>query len=141
MAEPRRIKPPMGPDNAWWWREAANGVLAIQRCASCQVLRHPPQPMCDRCRSMDWDLVESSGRGTVNSYTVLHHPQFPGYQYPLIIVLVDLEEGTRITSQLVDCTPQEARFGMAVEATFHEDADGFRLPVFRPASAPRGDNH
>jgi uncharacterized OB-fold protein len=131
-SEHSRIKPPLGPDNAWWWQQAAQGVLAIQRCAQCQTLRHPPRPMCNSCRSMDWDFIAASGGGIVNSYTVLHHPQFPGYDYPLIIILVDLAEGTRITSQLIDCEPDAAQFGMAVEMVILEDPDGFMIPVFRP---------
>ena len=82
MARPGRIKPPMGHDNAWWWEQAAKGVLAIQRCTKCQALRHPPRPMCGECRSMDWDVLAASGKGTVASYTVLYHPQFPGFEYP-----------------------------------------------------------
>ena len=137
MPQSLRIKPPMGHDNAWWWQQAADNKLVIQRCRDCQTLRHPPRPMCDQCRCMEWDFIESSGRGVVNSSTVLHHPQFPGYQYPLIIILVDLEEGTRITSQLINCTPQQADFGMAVEMVMHEDEDGFKLPVFQPAAGGR----
>ena len=89
--------------------------------------------MCSECRSMKWDYIESSGRGTVNSFTVLHHPQFPGYDYPLTIILVDLEEGTRLTSQLVECDRGDVSFGMAVEMLIQEDEDGFKIPVFRPA--------
>ena len=135
MARPGRIKPPLGHDNAWWWEQAANGVLAIQRCAKCRTLRHPPRPMCSECRSMEWDFVAAGGRGTVASYTVLYHPQFPGYEYPLILVLVDLEEGTRITAELKQCDPGAVDFGMAVSAFIHEDEDGFRIPMFRPATA------
>lgn len=130
MAKTSRIKPPLGHDNAWWWEQAAQDKLVIQRCEGCQALRHPPRPMCDRCRSMQWDFIESSGRGTVQSYTVLHHPQFPGYDYPLTIVLVDLEEGTRYTSQLIG---GDAEFGMAVEMIIQEDEDGFKIPVFKKA--------
>lgn len=132
MTVPERIKPLLGEDNAWWWARAGQGRLAIQRCRACGALRHPPRPMCGECRSLEWDSIDASGRGTVCSYTVLHHPQFPGYQYPLVIILVDLEEGTRFTSQLVDCAPENVRFGMPVEMVMHEDPDGFRLPVFRP---------
>lgn len=128
-----RIKPPMGHDNGWWWEQAAQGVLAIQRCMQCGTLRHPPRPMCSECRSLEWDFIAACGRGTVVSYTTLYHPQFPGYEYPLKIVLVDLEEGTRITSSLTGCAPEEVDFGMAVEAYIHEDDDGFRIPMFRPA--------
>ena len=133
MAAPSRIKPPLGRDNAWWWEMAADGKLGIQRCRSCHALRHPPRPMCGECRSLDWDAVEACGRGTICSYTVLTYPQFPGYDYPLVIVLVDLEEGTRLTSQLVDCDPAEVDFGLPVQLLVREDPDGFRLPVFRLA--------
>jgi uncharacterized OB-fold protein len=134
MSNPGRIKPPLGHDNAWWWEQAAAGKLAIQRCTGCQVLRHPPRPMCGECRSMQWDFIESSGCGTVASFTVLHHPQFPGYDYPLIIVLVDLAEGTRLTAQLRDCEPAQVTFGMAVQSYIHQDEDGFRIPMFRPVA-------
>ncbi len=125
-----RIKPPLGHDNAWWWEMAAEGKLGIQCCSQCKTLRHPPRPMCGECGSMEWHALEASGTGTVCSFTILRHPQFPGYEYPLIIILVDLEEGTRITSQLVDCEPEDVSFGMPVTMKIQEDPDGFKLPVF-----------
>jgi hypothetical protein len=138
MTKPSRIKPPMGEDNGWWWEQVAHDKLPIQRCAGCGILRHPPRPMCDACRSLDWDSVEASGRGSLASFTVLHHPQVPGYEYPLTIALVDLEEGTRIVSELVDCEREAISIGMALEASIHEDEDGFKLPVFRPARTGEG---
>ena len=137
MTKSARIKPPMGHDNAWWWEKASQGVLAIQRCSACQSLRHPPRPMCSECRSLEWDSIHSNGQGTVLSYTVLYHPQFPGYEYPLIIVLVDLEEGVRMTANLKDCDPADVNFGMPVRAFIHEDPDGFKIPMFRPAQPLR----
>lgn len=133
MLDSSRLKPTVGPDNAWWWQLAAEDVLALQRCMQCQTLRHPPHPMCSQCRSLEWDHIEASGRGHLHSYTVLHHPQIPGYDYPITIVLVDLEEGQRMVSQLVDCERDDIAMGMALEMHMHEDADGFKLPVFRPA--------
>ncbi len=130
MTEASRIKPPMGHDNAWWWEMAQQGQLGIQRCLGCATLRHPPRPMCGECQSLELDAVQACGRGTICSFTILTHPQFPGYQYPLIIILVDLEEGTRVTSQLVGCEPAAVDFGLPVEMQIHEDADGFKLPVF-----------
>ena len=135
MNNGQRIKPPQGHDNSWWWSMANEGKLGIQRCLGCQRLRHPPRPMCGDCHSLDWDTVEASGKGTVCSFTVLHHPQFPGFDYPLIIILVDLAEGTRVTSRLLECDPADVEFGMAVEMHMHEDADGFKLPMFKPAQA------
>ena len=132
---PGRIKPPLVHDNAWWWEMADQGKLGIQRCLGCGALRHPPSPMCGECRSLEWEAVVSSGRGRICSFTVLRHPQFPGFEYPLVIILVELEEGTRVTSQLVDCAPDAVTFDMPVVMKIHEDADGFRLPVFTPAEA------
>jgi uncharacterized OB-fold protein len=130
LFEAPRQKPHLGHDNAWWWEMAAEGKLGIQRCQGCQTLRHPPRPMCGECRSIEWDAVEASGRGTICSFTVLTHPQFPGYNYPLIIILVDLEEGTRLTSELVGCEPGDVDFGLPVAMQIQEDPDGFRIPVF-----------
>lgn len=135
MSNVSRIKPPMGHDNAWWWEMAAQDKLGIQRCVGCDTLRHPPVPACPQCHSFEWDTVESTGKGTICSYTILTHPKFPGYTYPLIIVLVDLEEGTRITSQLVDCETDAVDFGLPVEMKIQEDPDGFKLPVFRLVEA------
>ena len=135
MIEAARIKPPMGLDTAWWWEMAADDKLGIQRCQGCQTLRHPPRPMCGDCHSLEWDVVEASGKGSICSYTVLRHPQFPGYEYPLVIVLVDLEEGTRVTSQLVGCEPEDVDFGLQVEMLIQRDPDGFKLPVFKLAGS------
>ena len=81
---------------------------------------------------MQWDFIEASGRGHLHTYTVLHHPRFPGYQYPITIAVVDLEEGERMVSQLVDCERDAVTIGMSLQMTMQEDADGFKLPVFRP---------
>lgn len=128
-----RIKPPLGHDNTWWWEQAEQDVLAIQRCSDCKTLRHPPRPMCSECGSLNWDFIAAIGKGTVASYTVLHYPQFPGYDYPLIIALVELEEGTRLTTELKNCKPEDVSFGMPVTLLIHEDPDGFKLPMFEPA--------
>ncbi len=133
-ARPARIKPPMGHDNAWWWNKIAEGKIELQRCSACERLRHPPRPMCAHCRSMEWDSVPISGRGTLHTYTVIHHPQFPGYEFPILAVLVDLEEGERIVSNVVGVAPGALEIGMKLEAFIHEDEDGFKLPLFRPAS-------
>ncbi len=132
-ARPGRIQPPMGRDNGWWWEAVAEGRIPIQRCSGCQKLRHPPGPMCPHCGSMEWDSVTASGRGTLHTFTVIHYPKFPGYEFPIIAALVDLEEGTRLMSSIVECKPADVQVGMALQGFIHEDEDGFRLPVFRPA--------
>ena len=134
---PARLKPPMGHDNAWWWQAVSDGRIEIQKCSDCGELRHPPRPMCSACRSMKWESQEISGRGTLHTYTVIHYPQFPGYEFPILAALVDLEEGCRMVSNVVGCSPEDLAIGMAVEAFIHEDDDGFKLPFFRPVKQAR----
>ena len=64
----------------------------------------------------------------------VHYPQFSGYEYPIIAIIVDLEEGERMASQLVECEPEDITIGMALEAVIQEDEDGFKIPFFKPAS-------
>jgi len=132
-AKPRRLRPPLGHDNAWWWEGVGRGELLIQKCRGCGALRHPPRPMCGRCQALEWDGVAASGRGTVYSFTVLHHPKVPGYDYPLVCALVELAEGTRLVSNLVDCKPADVRIGMPVVLAMTDVDEEMRLPLFRPA--------
>lgn len=132
--KPSRLKPPMGHDNAWWWeRVAQDDVIPIQRCTGCRKLRHPPRPMCDACGSQAYDSIDASGRGTLHTFTVIHYPLVPGYEYPIIAIVVDLEEGERMASTLVECKPENVAIGMALRTVIHEDEDGFKIPFFRPA--------
>ncbi len=98
-ARPPRPRPAITQDNAFWFEGARAHKLLIQHCTSCGTLRHPPLPACAVCGSLDWDTVESSGRGTLYSYVVVHYPQVPAFEYPLPIGLILLEEGTRARRQ------------------------------------------
>lgn len=132
-AKPTRIPPVLGHDNQWWWDAIRGGELRIQRCKSCGTLRHPPRPMCGECQSLEWDTVQASGRGTVNSFVVVHYPPVPGYDLPLAVALVDLEEGTRLVANVAGCKPSEVRIGMRVECRIEKVDEKTTLPVFHPA--------
>jgi uncharacterized OB-fold protein/acyl dehydratase len=132
-SKPSRLAPPLGHDNGWWWEGIARGELLIQKCQACGALRHPPRAMCGECQSIEWNAIPAKGRGRVYSYTVLHHPKFPGYDYPLVCAVIELEEGTRIVSNVVGCAPERLRIDMPVELTIEQGEDGMRLPLFRPA--------
>jgi uncharacterized OB-fold protein/acyl dehydratase len=130
---PRRPAPVVTSDIAFFFEGAKEHRLLIQRCSGCGTLRHPPLPACASCRSFEWDALEASGRGTVFSFVVVHHPQVAGFEYPLPIALVELDEGTRLVADLVEVAPEDVEVGMAVEVVFAEFADGVTLPAFRPA--------
>lgn len=135
-AAPQRIRPARAHDNAWWWEAIDAGHLLIQRCADCGVLRHPPRPMCGRCQSIRWDSVASRGLGTIHSYVIMHHPPIPGYDFPLAVAVIELEEGTRIVSNIVDCDHDAIEIGMTVECRIEVIDDELKLPQFFPVESP-----
>jgi len=127
----KRFRPIENHDTKFFWEGVRDGKLLIQRCKTCGTLRHPPGPMCPSCQSLDWDTVASSGKGTVYSFVVMHHPQIPPFEYPNSILLVELEEGTRLVSQVVDSDAADVVIGAPVEVVFREVEEGFTLPLFR----------
>jgi len=132
-APERRPRPAISDDTRFFWEGVERGELLIQRCAACGELRHPPRPMCPRCRSLDWDTVRASGRGTVYSYVVPHHPRLPAFAERYVVALVDLEEGSRLVTNLVGVAPEDVRIGMAVQLECTKVDDELVLPLFRPA--------
>jgi uncharacterized OB-fold protein/acyl dehydratase len=131
-AKPRRLRPPLGHDNRWWWDGIAAGELRIQRCKRCQTLRHPPRPMCGRCQSIEWDWLVSKGAGQVYSYVVMHYPPIPGYDFPLPVALIELDEGTRLVANVAGCKPGDVRIGMRVQARIEAADEEMQLPFFYP---------
>ncbi len=134
---PLRPRPAITQDNSFFFEGAKQHKLLIQRCAACGTLRHPPRPSCAKCRSFDWDTLEASGRGTIYSFVVNHYPQVPAFDYPLVVALVELEEGTRLIANVSGITPESAAIGMAVEVGFEDFDDDLSLPVFHPADETR----
>ena len=130
---PTRIPSPRGHDNKWWWDACDEGRVLIQRCKSCQTLRHPPRPMCGECQSMEWDSIESGLAGEVLSFTELHHPKIPGYQYPLICAVIRLGEGTNLVANVVGCDPADVQIGMRVQGKVEQLDEKTMLPQFYPA--------
>ncbi len=131
-----RLAPAISPDTEFFWNGLREHKLLIQRCGACGALRNPPRPMCPNCRSLDWDTIESSGRGTVYSYVMPHQPRFPFFDYPYIVALVALDEGVRLVSNLIGIAPADVTVGMAVEVSYQafDGADGdLVLHQFRPA--------
>jgi hypothetical protein len=92
--------------------------------------------MCPSCHSLEQDVIDLAGTGVVYSYSILHHPQHPSFEYPVIAVLVELDEGVRILSNLVDILPDDVRIGMPVQVRFEPTRDDMAVPVF----APRGED-
>ena len=126
-----RARPSISQDTEFFWEGAVWNELRIQRCTACQTLRHPPRPGCGNCGSLDWDYILSCGDGTVYSFVIMHHPPVPGFEMPYAVGLIELEEGVRMLSNIVDMPLDEIEIGMPVEVTYVAVDDEMTLPMFR----------
>jgi len=125
-----RPAPILTEDNKAYWKETVQGRFGVQRCTQCGRLQHPPRPMCPVCHSLEHWIVELAGIGVIHSFSLLHHPRHPAFTYPVIAVLVDLDEGIRVASNLVGTDPAEVRIGMPVQVSFAPARDDTAVPVF-----------
>ena len=109
------------------------GELRFQRCSDCRAWRHVPREMCPECGSWSWEWARSSGRGRVFSWTVVARALHPAFQdaCPYAPAVIEMEEGVRILSEVVDCAPDELEIDMPVEVVFTDVTDEVTLPRFR----------
>jgi uncharacterized protein len=133
----RRPRPAITRDNEFFWKGVREGKLLIQRCDSCGKLRHPPAPICPTCRSFDWNTVQAGGLGTVYSFVLHRYPVIPPFESPHPVALIELDEGTRLVSDLVGISPDEISIGMRVQVEFNAVDPDLILPQFRPLAAQK----
>jgi uncharacterized OB-fold protein/acyl dehydratase len=143
-----RPRPSINRDNQFFWDGARRHELRVQVCSNCAETFFPPKPRCSGCGSFDLGYRVSSGRGVVYAWAVPHHPPAPGFGYPLLVALIELEEGVRIVSNVVNIERQHLRIGLPVEvcwldshAALVDGTDDSRgpisLPQFRPVRLRR----
>ncbi len=128
-----RQTPKIYPETQFYWDGARQGKLLLNACPSCDKPFFPPRPSCPRCGARDVKVVEASGKGRLYSY-VINHMAAPGYEPPFAIAVVELDEGPRMVTNIVDC-PAEADklvLDMPLEVVFEERGD-ISVPQFRPA--------
>jgi uncharacterized protein len=127
-------RPVPTPDHAEFWAACRRHQLRIQQCRDCRAFRFHPRPVCPECRSRAFDWTEVSGRATVHTYTICHPPVLPAFadDVPYNAVVVQLEEGPFMVSNLVDCANDDITVGMPVEVTFADIDDELTIPQFRP---------
>jgi uncharacterized OB-fold protein/acyl dehydratase len=124
-----RPRPSLNQDVSFFWEGAAEGKLLVQSCKNCETLRHPPGPGCPQCSCMEWEPVEMSGKGEVYSFVRHHHPRIPPFDPGHPVILVQLDEGPRIISELAD-HDAAIEIGMRVEVQFDELEERLTIPRF-----------
>jgi len=116
-----------------FWDAAKAGRLIFQRCSGCAKPFFRPEVACPHCFSRAWAWEESSGRGTLYSFSVSHRAPTPAFTAPFIFAAVDLDEGWSMFSHLVGLELDDARIGMPLQVVFHKVSDDMTLPLFKPA--------
>lgn len=126
------------PETRPFWEAARRHELTLQRCRACDRYIYYPRAACPHCLSGDLEWRRVSGRGTLNTFTVVYRGQ-KGFSLgpPYVIAIVDLAEGPRLMTNLVGIEPDPAaiRIGMPVEVVFEDVSADVSLPRFRPAAA------
>jgi uncharacterized OB-fold protein len=130
---PNRPLPLVDADSEPFWAAAAEHSLRIPRCRSCDRHIFYPRALCPHCHSDDLEWTEVSGLGTIYSFTVARRPAGPAFAdaVPYVVILVDLDEGARMMSNLVTDDVETVRIGQRVRVEFEDAGEGVALPVFR----------
>jgi uncharacterized protein len=130
-----RPVPHPSPLSQPFWDGARDRELRVQRCRTCQTHLFYPRYLCTTCGSADIGWVRASGRGVVFTYTIARRPTHPAFadRVPYVIAVVELDEGPKLTTNLVDVDPDTVAIGLNVQATF-EDVGDITLVNFRPAA-------
>jgi len=132
-----RPLPAITPETRHFWEGTRSGELRLQKCSVCGHVYFPPRPFCPQCASRDVEIVRASGRATLHSY-VIHHRPVPGFAPPYSIAVVELEEGPRMMTNIVEVaqTPEALQLDMVLEVVFARLTDEISLPLFRPVRRP-----
>lgn len=122
------------PDWEPFWTGCKRGVLLIQHCARCENFRYPPSPICHSCLSPNYRWVEASGKGTLYSFVIAHRALDPYWkgELPYLVAVIELAEGPRLLSNLVDARFDEVQIGMAVRVIFEPLIEEIVVPRFKP---------
>lgn len=120
-----------------FWNGCKEETLLVQKCENCGTHRFPATGHCPNCKSSDYGWVPVSGKGKVFSWIVVNYPipgEIWGEDVPYVVGLIELDEGVRMLSNIIDCDHDKIAGDMPVEVTFEPAGEDFKLPKFRPAA-------
>ena len=136
MAEYKLPLPIPDPVTKPFWDSLKAHAIQLQRCGACDRFIHYPRPVCPSCLSDDLTWAPVSGRGIVHAFTIPH--RHPNREFmangPYVVALIELDEGARILSNLIDVepTPEAVKVGMPVEIVYDDVTDQITLHRFKP---------
>jgi uncharacterized OB-fold protein len=134
MVEYSKPLPIPDVDSKEFWDGCHRHELLLQKCSDCGSYYFPPGPNCPQCFSTNVKWEKVSGRGTVYTYTVVRRALSPDWEdaVPYTVGVIELAEGPRMVSNVVECSPEDVKIGMSVEVTFDNITENATLPKFKP---------
>ncbi len=129
--------PAMQPWSEGFWKGTKEHKLLIQECNDCKAKIFYPRKYCPECWSANLGWAEASGKAKVYAHTTMMDMVEPKFwaDLPYVLALVDLEEGVRLMTRIVECDQEEVTIGMDVEVVFEDISDECALPFFKPVKA------
>ena len=133
-AKPTRFEPPVSEASQPFWDATREERFLIQWCTACDQVVFYPRENCPSCLGTSFEWKQASGKGTVYASSVQHRAANPlmANRVPYVVAMVELEEGIRIMSNVIDCAPDDVVVGQAVQLTWEPLSDGRNLPQFSP---------
>ena len=133
--QPLKPVPLPSPESRPFWQAARNHRLKLPHCSRCGQFWFPPSCLCPNCLYDGFHWQEVSGRGRVHSFVVFHRVYQPAFarDVPYVVALIELDEGPRMLSNVIDVDPDKVRCGMRVVVTFDDIAADISVPRFSPA--------
>lgn len=136
-AQPPWLKPvpTVSGETKPFWDAARRDELMIQRCGDCNQYQWYPRGFCSICWSSNIEWVKSAGRGKVWTFTITRQNRAPGFKedLPYVVALVELDEGVKMFTNIINCDPETVKIGMAVKLTWVAPSDDLHIPYFEPA--------
>ncbi len=139
MNDDKRPLPTISKDNQPFWEACREGRLVLPHCHRCDQAYWPPSPVCPVCFAGPPEWRSVSGRGIVSTFVVVHQPWFPAFksELPYNVAQVELEEGPRLTTTIVQLGHEALAVGLEVEPVFEDNAETLGILKFRPRTVTR----
>lgn len=137
-----RFEPPATEVSGPFWQATRERRLVMQWCRPCELVVFYPREICPTCLGYDLEWRDSPGSGTVYAFSVHHRTGSAEMadRTPYVVALVDLDEGARMMSNIVGCSPDDVAVGMGVRVTWEQLPDGRNLPLFEPSTGSHRDS-
>ena len=132
--EPTQLAPILTLESKFFWDGATREEFVCEKCSDCGAFRYPPRPMCPHCHSVKRDITPLSGKGKVLSWIKPVHPKPIGFDAPPTVAVVEVAEGFRLVTNIIDIAFEDITAEMPVEVAFAPTIKNKKVPVFKPAS-------